>query len=560
MKSSLNMSRTTRMSRSGSSYTSVGAGALGVALAAFALDDLPLRGQAVDVAFEVGLATPSAAVRMITPDSSGTIRLRISLSRLRSVSGSLRLIPVAPPRGHEDQEAAGQADLGGQARALVADRVLGDLHEHLVAGGQRLLDLALLALEARGVPVDLAGVEHGVAPAPDVDERRLHRRQHVLHAAEVDVADHRVLALAGDEVLDEHAVLEDPDLAAPGLLAHDHRALDGLAAGEELGLGQDRRAPAAGVAAVAAALALGLQPRGALDPAHLVVRRLPPSRPAPRSRTWTTVFGGSSTAVAVALAVGADRRRRRRRRREPPEPCSSSSVVAVVAPSAPSASSESVVGASASSARRSPRPSPSGPRRRRRRRRATTPAATPTPAAPAAAAVVLVVVAVVAAGVVGPCRGSAVVGGGRVVGGRRRGGRGRRPRALGPASAAVVASDAGRGLGGLLGRDRAGGAAPAGGAAAAGGSSAVESGARNIGAAKAGARPRGAVGASTRGDRGLRATRPASRPARRAAPGGGLGGRARRRARAAGNMSSTTRATTRGRRSTGRCGRPRRGG
>ncbi len=42
---------------------------------------------------------PSDAVRMITPAFSGTIRLRISLSRLRSVSGSLRLMPVAPPPG-----------------------------------------------------------------------------------------------------------------------------------------------------------------------------------------------------------------------------------------------------------------------------------------------------------------------------------------------------------------------------------------------------------------------------------------------------------------------------
>ena len=44
-------------------------------------------------------AMPSAAVRMITPASSGTIRSRMALSRLRSVSGSLREMPVAPPPG-----------------------------------------------------------------------------------------------------------------------------------------------------------------------------------------------------------------------------------------------------------------------------------------------------------------------------------------------------------------------------------------------------------------------------------------------------------------------------
>ena len=66
----------------------------------------------------------------MTPASSGTIFLRMSLSRVRSVSGSLRLMPVIEPLGHVDQEAAGQADLAGQPGALVADRVLGDLDQH----------------------------------------------------------------------------------------------------------------------------------------------------------------------------------------------------------------------------------------------------------------------------------------------------------------------------------------------------------------------------------------------------------------------------------------------
>ena len=42
---------------------------------------------------------PSAAVRTITPASSGTTFFRMALSRDRSVSGSLRLIPVMPPPG-----------------------------------------------------------------------------------------------------------------------------------------------------------------------------------------------------------------------------------------------------------------------------------------------------------------------------------------------------------------------------------------------------------------------------------------------------------------------------
>jgi len=47
-----------------------------------------------------------------------------------------------------------------------------------------------LAAETGGVPVDLAGVQHGVATAADVDERGLHARQYVLDLAQVHVADH----------------------------------------------------------------------------------------------------------------------------------------------------------------------------------------------------------------------------------------------------------------------------------------------------------------------------------------------------------------------------------
>src|SRR5205814_136102 len=50
-----------------------------------------------------------------------------------------------------------------------------------------------------------------------------------------------------------------------------HHALHRLAAGEELGLGQDRRPAAAGLAALPAALALGLQPGGALHGLDLVL-------------------------------------------------------------------------------------------------------------------------------------------------------------------------------------------------------------------------------------------------------------------------------------------------
>src|SRR5699024_2100710 len=84
-------------------------------------------------------------------------------------------------------------------------------------------------------------------------------------------ADHGGLRLLGDVVLDEHVVLEHGDLGAAGPLAHHHGALDGLAAGQELRLG-DRVAAAARITALAAALPLGLQAGRPLDGLDLVPR------------------------------------------------------------------------------------------------------------------------------------------------------------------------------------------------------------------------------------------------------------------------------------------------
>ncbi len=72
-------------------------------------------------------------------------------------------------------------------------------------------------------------------------------------------------------MLDEDAVLQDPDLGAFAVLAHHHDPLDALPPGEELGLGDDGAAPA-GLAALAAALSLGFQAGAALDPGgHVAV-------------------------------------------------------------------------------------------------------------------------------------------------------------------------------------------------------------------------------------------------------------------------------------------------
>ncbi|SII69905.1 Uncharacterised protein [Mycobacteroides abscessus subsp. abscessus] len=197
--------------------------------------------------------------------------------------------------GHVDEEASRQGDLTRQTGALVPDRILRHLDEDGVAGAERRLDPAGLAVHAEGVPVDLTGVEHGVAALADVDERRLHAREHVLDLAEVDVADERgLLAVLLEIVLDGDAVLDDDELGLVAALAHEHRAIDGLAAGEELGFGDDR-ATASGLTALLAALTLGLEAGRALERGDLVA--------VGPARAGTATAATARTAVLV-IVVG----------------------------------------------------------------------------------------------------------------------------------------------------------------------------------------------------------------------------------------------------------------
>ena len=270
-KSSLKTSRTILTRRSGSLCSRAGAGTVSSAWlisSHCAVSRLTSRVSCSSVA-------PSAAVRTITPAFSGSTSLRIFLSRARSVSGSLRRDAVHRTVRHVDEVATGQRHLAGQPCPLVPDGILGDLDEDLVPRLQREFDPARLAAAAGvlrcGIPVDLTGVEHGIAAAPDVDESRLHARQHVLHPAEVDVADERRILHLRNVVLDEHLVLENRDLNSVELGADDHHPVDALAPGEEFRLGDDRAATS-GVAAVPAALLLGLEPSGAANLLRLIAR------------------------------------------------------------------------------------------------------------------------------------------------------------------------------------------------------------------------------------------------------------------------------------------------
>ena len=76
-----------------------------------------------------------------------------------------------------------------------------------------------------GVVLDVAPVEHGVLGRADVDEGRLHAREHVLHPAEVDVAVDLgdVVRRAAHVVLDEVAPLEHGDLGELRADVHAHQ-------------------------------------------------------------------------------------------------------------------------------------------------------------------------------------------------------------------------------------------------------------------------------------------------------------------------------------------------
>ena len=258
-------------------------------IGALLLDVLPLTGQASDIVTDLLLRR---AFRSGTHDDARARRhdsledlLQASAFLVRQLAGDAH----HGSAGDEDQVAAGQRDLRGQACALVTDRILRHLNEDRIAGLQRRLDTTGLALHADGVPIDLSGVQDGVASAAHVDECRFHRGKHVLDTAQVDVADHRGLRAARNIVLDKQAVFEDGDLIEAVLVTDDHRSLDGLTAREELGFG-DGVATAAFAAAFAAAHLLRLQARGSLQGLDLV-------------RGITAFLGGGRAARATATTA-----------------------------------------------------------------------------------------------------------------------------------------------------------------------------------------------------------------------------------------------------------------
>jgi hypothetical protein len=120
---------------------------------------------------------------------------------------------------HEDDVATRQRRVGGDARALLSERLLEDLDEDVLALAQEVFygcgpmaaaDGLLLGGEQVLVqPLeDVGDVQERVTFQADVDEGGLHPRKHAGDAARVDVADAPV-ALPLDEDLGQEAVLEE---------------------------------------------------------------------------------------------------------------------------------------------------------------------------------------------------------------------------------------------------------------------------------------------------------------------------------------------------------------
>ena len=149
-------------------------------------------------------------------------------------------------RRHVDEVPTGHRDVAGDARPLGADRVLRDLHQHLLALFEHVFDAAIAATallfsgrgwrgdrRRQGVALlvdlglglvlmlvvvvgfvgghDIADVEKGGLVETDLDKGRLHPRQHALHAAKVDVADDAAVAVALDEDFGDRALLHESD-------------------------------------------------------------------------------------------------------------------------------------------------------------------------------------------------------------------------------------------------------------------------------------------------------------------------------------------------------------
>ena len=124
--------------------------------------------------------------------------------------------------GDQDKVASSQSNLTGQARALVADRILCDLDQDRVTGFQGRFDAARLSFKSNRIPIHFAGIKDSIAPLADINEGSFHRGQNILNAPHIDIADRCLLSTARNIVLDQKIVFDNCDLIQTVLAANHH--------------------------------------------------------------------------------------------------------------------------------------------------------------------------------------------------------------------------------------------------------------------------------------------------------------------------------------------------
>ena len=205
----------------------------------------------------------------------------------------------------EDEEAAGERDLGRQPRALRLHRVLDRLHEDLLAAGDQVGDLLAVPLALELGHDDLVDVEEAVLLEPDLDERGLHPGQDVVDGAEVDVPGDRA-ALGPLEVdLGDAVVLDDGDALLADVDGDQELALRGRAAARASAATRRAVALLVGAAFLALAALGGLALLASRFAASARASRRP-SRPAVGSRDGAGLLAppaASAAATALRLAT-----------------------------------------------------------------------------------------------------------------------------------------------------------------------------------------------------------------------------------------------------------------
>lgn len=102
------------------------------------------------------------------------------------------------------------------SRALVAERVFGDLHHQLLAFLQVMFDI-LRAFFGQLLAAEIGQMQKGGLVQANIDKGRLHARQYPAHLAFINVADQALLANALDDQFLQHAVFDDGDPGSGGV-------------------------------------------------------------------------------------------------------------------------------------------------------------------------------------------------------------------------------------------------------------------------------------------------------------------------------------------------------